>query len=515
VSRRILVLLALAAPAAGDELADARRQLASKSAEDRLAAIKKLAHLDSRGAIEALAEAIKKSGVEMDRLGKKLDKADLDWGKAFDKRMALEARGKIGTEAYRSLQRKEGQLLLELGRLGDEAGLHLKVLESAGDALPAFKSAEAVEAIEKRARSHPHPTVRMLYIRGLGHESRKRSVPLLLELLDHKDPRVRAMAVRSLGPFALEERVTTRIAELGEEPAWAMRRGAYEVMARAHVAAGVPVLIRGARREKGEMLLTVYAFLKHMTGASVADDPDAWASWFEINAEALRKGTYEKPEDVRSEPLEGETRSVPTFFRIPIESTNVVFAIDVSGSMRLPVLLKEIKSRLAYAQAELIGALKKLPDGALFNIVAYSDRAHFYSKGMKVANASARAAAIKWVTRMRAEGLTNLWDGLNLSYNDYLASSGGAVRFSKLPDTIVFLTDGNATRGRFRDTDALRRLVRIWNMPLDMVIHCVGIGEDHDRALLRALAEQTGGAYVDLQRGFDKAKPRQRKMPPR
>ncbi len=134
---------------------------------------------------------------------------------------------------------------------------------------------------------------------------------------------------------------------------------------------------------------------------------------------------------------------------------------------------------------------------------------------MKVAGASARADAIKWLVRMRAGQMTNLWDGLNLSYNDYLASSGGAIRFSKLPDTIVFLTDGNATRGRFRDTDSLRRLVRIWNMPLDMVIHCVGIGEDHDRALLSALAEQTGGSYVDLQRGFDKAKPRRRKMPPR
>ena len=110
MSRRIVLLLALAAPAAGDDLADARRQLASKSADDRLAAVEKLASLDSRGAIEALAEVIKKSGVEMDRLGKKLDKADLDWGKAFDKRMALEARGKLGTEAHRALHRKSNAL---------------------------------------------------------------------------------------------------------------------------------------------------------------------------------------------------------------------------------------------------------------------------------------------------------------------------------------------------------------------------------------------------------------------
>ena len=81
-----------------------------------------------------------------------------------------------------------------------------------------------------------------------------------------------------------------------------------------------------------------------------------------------------------------------------------------------------------------------------------------------------------------------------------------------IPDTIVFLTDGNATRGRFRKAKSLRKLIDLWNQPLDIVIHCVGIGADHDRLLLKGLAQETGGYYVDLKRGVKDLAPRRRPL---
>ena len=173
------------------------------------------------------------------------------------------------------------------------------------------------------------------------------------------------------------------------------------------------------------------------------------------------------------------------------------------------------RTRLGYARAELIGAIRELPEGALFNVVAYSDTARFLFERPAAANAISRAKAIRWIVEARTGAMTNIWDALNVSFGDYLDSSGGATRFPTLPDTIVFLTDGNATRGRFRDADSLRKLVRLWNHPLDIVVHCVGIGEDQDRDLLEGLAGETGGYYVDLRKGFQDLDPRDRPLPSR
>ena len=108
--------------------------------------------------------------------------------------------------------------------------------------------------------------------------------------------------------------------------------------------------------------------------------------------------------------------------------------------------------------------------------------------------------------------MTNIWSSLDAAFASYLDSSGGATRFPLIPDTILFLTDGNATRGRFRRAESLRKLIDLWNRPLDVVIHCVGIGRDHDRTLREGLAKETGGYYVDLRRGVKDLPPRRREL---
>ena len=89
------------AGARAGELEDARALLASARTRDRLVAIGMLAKIDSRASIDALAGVVLRSGREIDKLGKRLDKNDIAWEKAFDKAYNLDARGKYGTEAYR------------------------------------------------------------------------------------------------------------------------------------------------------------------------------------------------------------------------------------------------------------------------------------------------------------------------------------------------------------------------------------------------------------------------------
>jgi hypothetical protein len=172
-------------------------------------------------------------------------------------------------------------------------------------------------------------------------------------------------------------------------------------------------------------------------------------------------------------------------------------------------------SRVGYAKAELIAAIRDLPEGALFNVVVYSDTARFLFKRPVAAGERSRKTAIRWIVSARTGTMTNIWDALNVCFRDYLDSSGGATRFATIPDTVLFLTDGNATRGRFRHTNSLRSLMRLWNQPLDVVVHCVGIGADQDRELLKGLAAETGGYYVDLRKGSADLDPRKRPLPAR
>ena len=67
-----------------------------------------------------------------------------------------------------------------------------------------------------------------------------------------------------------------------------------------------------------------------------------------------------------------------------------------------------------------------------------------------------------------------------------------------MPDTIVFLTDGQASRGRLAKTKLLADLVRLWNGVARVAVHTVGIGKDHDSELLKALAAENDGYYVDM-----------------
>lgn len=517
--------LLLCAVAAADELDDARMLLASPEAKTRLAAIRKLAEIDSRGSIDALATAVLRSGAELDALGKRLDQNDLNWERTFDKVLDLEDRGKDGTDAHRQARFRQGQLEREWEQLNTEARLHLDVLHEAGLALRGFRSDDAVTAIEKAARGQPHPLVRMLYVGALGRPGHASSFETLADLvLSDKDPRLRAQAVRGLIAWAPKGWETA--AGAARDPCWAVRRGAIEALAHASLASAVPELIEAAGRESGELQLTALSYLRQITKAKAGDSSAAWKGWWEQHAASIRDGTYGPPEPLPTPPP--GTRTFARFFRIPIESTNVVFAIDFSASMRDKLRLENARANailaehglpetcLGYAKAELIGAIRELPEGALFNVVAYSDTARFLFERPAAANANSRARAIRWITEARTGAMTNIWGALNASFGDYLDSSGGASRFPTLPDTIVFLTDGNATRGRFRDADSLRKLVRLWNQPLDIVVHCVGIGDDQDRELLEGLAGETGGYYVDLRKGIDDdLDPRDRPLPSR
>ena len=70
----------------------------------------------------------------------------------------------------------------------------------------------------------------------------------------------------------------------------------------------------------------------------------------------------------------------------------------------------------------------------------------------------------------------------------------------QVADAIYLLSDGSPTdsKGKTEDPERTLLAVRQWNGLGKVAIHTIGIGRQHNRAFLEALAEQNGGRYYPV-----------------
>jgi HEAT repeat protein len=520
----LFFLLATGVPAAAeDSVREARRLLISAEVKDRARGVEMLRRLDTGASIQALEEAVKRSVRDLDRLAPRVQKLDDEWVEALIYCIVFAEHGLTRTEEYREYKRTETRLRADLDAMKLEMRRHVHVIVAASEAFLGYRSAEAIEKIEVGANSEPNLMTRLFYVAGLGHETRAACVPTLLKQLEHRDARIRATAVRALCAHIDAEGVLPAVEAATQDKHWCVRLGAYQALTGAPFPKAVELLVGAAQREKGEVALAVDSYLEGLTGHSFPQRTAHWKEWWDAHRKSIAAGTYRPRTDEEAAAEQSETKAM--FFHIPIESSCVVFAIDFSGSMGEECTIADETAgrymaqyglqptRLGYAQAELIRALDALPDGTEFNIVGYNTKAKLFAPRLVTLNRSSRRRAVTWLRKLETKQLTNIYDALEECFRDVMGSSS-AVRFNELPDTIVFLSDGAATCGRFQESEDLRDLVRLWNRNFDVVIHTVGIGEDHDRKLLAAISEETGGYYVDLDKGLRDFAPRRRRLPP-
>ncbi|MGE0190760.1 MAG: HEAT repeat domain-containing protein [Planctomycetota bacterium] len=503
-----LVALLLGAPAAHadrDQLVEGRKLSRSKDLAERLQGVRLLAESDDPGAVQPLEDAIRACSRDMDRLAKDLDKLDEDYTEAAG--YWSQARVSNSAEFYDLAKRYYELVQRAWQAKAVDLILALEIMKTAGESFSRFRDPAAVAAITRGARTESSPLVRQWYIRALGALGDDEAIEALIALLDHADPLTRAASVRALQPAVLRRSVYDALVRAAGDDLWQVRVGAWNGLARAPLDMAVPPLVAAAAREDGDMAQRVDALLGSLLGVRFTDNPAEWERFWKENEEAVRDGTYKPP--TRSS---GRAHTVETFFSLPLDSTNVLFLVDLSSSMEEELELDDARNRevrdelglpatrLGVVQAEVARALRGLPDGALFQIVVYSDAAERFRSGPTKVNDASRRSAISWLLRQKSGWLTNIWAGLHEAFDDALGSGAAAGRFKKLPDTIVFLTDGTPTRGRFQSTRSLLRLVELWNLSVDAVLLTVGVGEDHDEELLRGCATRSGGLYMDLRR---------------
>ena len=520
----LLLLFALASGAAGQNQAkrirQLRRLLISKNAEERLDAVQILSTIDARASIRTLEEAVKRSVADMEKLSKPLDKLDVEYHEASRGLRRARDNGDDVTRRFWGVELERVDSRWQA--LNRQLKTHLRLVLAVEAAFKKFNSPDAVDVLLEGARRESNPLLRQIYVTALGRPGLTRAVPVLVELLDRQDARIRAHAVRALVPYVAVPGVLDRVLLLADDKQWTVRLGAYQVIVSAPQKVSVPFFVKAAREERGEIALAVDSYLEALTGQSFRGRTSAWGQWWDENRRAFMLDTYRR---VEKTPLPEGSATRTTFFQVPIESQRLVFCIDLSSSMEAEMSLDDPvtnqllehyslgRTRLEYAKAELVRALRELPDGAYFNVVAFSDDAHKLAGRMLKLNTSTRRRAIRWIMREDLGSLTNIWGALHAAFNNFHSLGTGASAFKDMPDTIVFLTDGKATRGRFQHRRSLARLVGLWNRSVDAVIHCIGMGRGHDGILLEALALQNGGYYVDLTRGRRVPDRRRRPVP--
>jgi len=261
---------------------------------------------------------------------------------------------------------------------------------------------------------------------------------------------------------------------------WRMRIAAARAATMVRDKSMVPRLIDQLAREDGRPAQEFRDSLASLTRLYFYD-VSRWKAWWKKEGEGfVVPPPPEKPKEPPDDRERGDTKAV--FYGIPVESKNVVFCLDVSGSMNQRPGGTGL-SRLQKARRALLKALADCPSQTLVNVVFFDTEVHPYSKRMiKVSNKRKYRKLVDFINTRTALGATNIHGALVRALADDRV------------DTVFVLSDGEPSAGEITDVDALARDILRRNRYRRVVFQCVSVGEDSP--LLQRLASATGGRYV-------------------
>ncbi len=235
--------------------------------------------------------------------------------------------------------------------------------------------------------------------------------------------------------------------------------------------------------------------LRAMTGALLPqDDPAQWQEFWQREQERIVvPATLKKPDLQR-------TRG--TFFGVPVTGSSIGFLIDNSGSMEgapsAPAETgkkqKKALTRLQAAKEQMLLAVQSMPRESQFHVFTFSSAAKQWTPQPVPADQRSVRVLTELLSRIQPDGSTNLHDGLQLALQWQDARYGEAPK--AVIDELFVLSDGEPTAGPVRDAEQLLAMVKQVNQYARVRIHCVFTGLGDGGELLKKLAEQNDGVFV-------------------
>jgi len=290
----------------------------------------------------------------------------------------------------------------------------------------------------------------------------------------------------------------------------------------------------------GRILEQIWPTLVEITDNQYNDDPRIWRNWWNAAGE-----TYVIPTDAKiaerraaraaTSALYVAPRAEADFMGVKTSSRQIVFVIDVSGSMEEEIIDRDgfrergftRFTKLAIVKEELSRSIEQLGDNVVFNIYSFASEVDPWRKKPVPANALNKRSAMAWVRKLKPiggaqasqrasaglSGSSDLEKGRTNTYAALLAGLGvsadpkkrgpmtetAAEEMDKIADTMFFLSDGKPTVGELVDTEDIKTAIGEINRFRKVVIHTIAIG-DVPSNFIKDLAEENGGVFVDLGR---------------
>jgi hypothetical protein len=223
---------------------------------------------------------------------------------------------------------------------------------------------------------------------------------------------------------------------------------------------------------RGQVQYDVITHLIQATGENYRDDAAGWKAWW-----ARRDQTATQKKDP---PAPGSYGDQGAYYGIPIGAKRIVFALDISGSMRE-------NGKIETAKRELCEVIRNLTPDVFFGVVAFNGRVHLWQGELVPANERNREQAAQDVLAQQTGGGTASYDALEAA-------------LTLDPEAIYFVSDGEPRTGKIVVPEEIVATIAATNRLRRVSIHAIGIGtNDRDAGALagfmKSLAEANWGEY--------------------
>lgn len=379
-----------------------------------------------------------------------------------------------------------------------------------GDALIALAVVDpaTAEGHIKKALEHKNLPLRIAALEALGRIDRKRAA----------EAAIGAISAKAMGKKAKGWEARILFASLDTLGRW-LKRSEDPALGKRAVNAMIERLGDAEGLSKWALGMALY----DLTGEQLGDNAESWQGWWDARKDGFsfkdkappkkkskkkRKSKKKKGEKDEKLPGEGDKDDKPArvetgkeaktrvrFHGIPIHSTRLLFAQDVSGGMKGPMDKDEAgsPSRMDYSAKELKRVIKALGNDVWTN-VAFFASAYTFTADRLFPIKRAREKLLGFVDEKavtpkgRAMGRSNLYDTLAVAFADPEI------------DTVFFLSEGGPTEGQFLRTERFMRHLKRLNVYSRVRVHCLQITKaTFGEKFLRRISDTTGGKFYDLE----------------
>lgn len=333
-----------------------------------------------------------------------------------------------------------------------------------------------------RLSRHADPGIRLAALREGLRLGRGRAVT---ELAASADPVARQAAAIAYA----EKPAAAALPHLNDllgDAAAAVRHQALFSLAALRDPQVVPLLIGHLDHAASVTADRVLGTLEGLTGESFGPSARVWQRWWQDQTDFQFPSPAEvKQRQQQRARSQAEAQTVAGFWGMPVIGERIAFVLDTSDSMKARYRAASRYggqgTRLSAAQAQLVQALRDLPDGTAFNIYLFDRQGWAWRDTLATMDSKVRAEAVAFVMALQTRFGTALYDALELAF--------AAPEI----EAVYLLSDGAPYLGKIDDPALIRADVAQWNATRQLPLHCVSLGGRVP--LLQQLAKDSGGEF--------------------